>query len=100
VIANTMPPTKDRRRCYDRLVDLSYKKGRRVNHGNNEFALGPNHINGIESFWSYAKCRLAKLHGVRKETFPLHLKETKFRFNLSAKDLYKVLLSLFRKELL
>jgi len=42
----------------------------RVNHGDNQFALGPNHINGIESFWSYTKARLAKFHGLRRETFP------------------------------
>lgn len=88
----------DKWRGYDGLVDLGYERHRRVNHGNNEFALGPNHINGIESFWSYAKSRLEKFHGVRKETFPMHLKETEFRFNHREKNLYKVLLSLFRKE--
>jgi len=83
---------------YDGLVDLGYERHRRVNHGENEFALGPNHINGIESFWSFAKARLAKFHGVKRETFPLHLKETEFRFNQRKKNLYKVLLSLLRKE--
>jgi len=33
------------------LVDLGYARHHHVNHGKNEFALGPNHINGIESFW-------------------------------------------------
>jgi transposase-like protein len=70
----------------------------RVNHGDNQFALGPNHINGIESFWSYTKARLAKFHGLRRETFPLHLKETEFRFNHRHCNLYKVLLSTLRKE--
>jgi transposase-like protein len=83
---------------YDGLVDLGYARHHRVNHGKNEFALGPNHINGIESFWGYAKHRLTKFHGVNRNTFPLHLKETEFRFNHRGKDLYKVLLSLFRKD--
>jgi len=85
-------------RGYDGLVELGYDKHRRVNHGENEFALGPNHINGIESFWSFAKHRLAKFHGMAKCTFPLHLKETEFRFNHRNDNLYKVLLSLLRKD--
>jgi len=55
---------------YDGLVDLGYARHHRVNHGKNEFALGPNHINGIESFWGYAKHRLTKFHGVNRNTFP------------------------------
>ena len=42
-------------RGYDGLVDIGYDKHFRVNHSHNEFALGDNHINGIESFWSFAK---------------------------------------------
>tara|TARA_R110002073_G_scaffold239456_2_gene401120 strand:- start:1577 stop:1753 length:177 start_codon:yes stop_codon:yes gene_type:complete len=37
--------------------------------------------NGIESFWSFAKRRLAKLNGVPQHTFYLRLRETEFRFN-------------------
>ena len=48
-------------RGYDGLVDRGYKKLFRVNHGQHEFARGNCPINGIESFWSYAKRRLAKL---------------------------------------
>lgn len=88
----------DKWRGYDGLVDLGYERHRRVSHGDDEFAVGPNHINGIESFWSFAKARLAKFHGVKRENFPLHLKETEFRFNQRKKNLYKVLLSLLGKE--
>ena len=62
-------------RGYNGLVDLGYKKHYRVHHGNNEFANGKKHINGIESFWSSAKRRLMKFHGVPRSTFYLHLKE-------------------------
>lgn len=62
--------------AYDGLVDMGYAQHYRVYHGRNEFALGDRHINGIESFWSYAKRRLAKFNGVHKHTFYLHLKET------------------------
>src|SRR5574343_1164447 len=68
-------------RGYDGLVDIGFDKHFRVNHGANEFASGERHINGIESFWSYAKRRMAKFNGLTKRTFYLHLKETEFRFN-------------------
>jgi len=35
-----------------------------VHHGQNEFVRGKSHINGIESFWSYAKIRLVKFRGL------------------------------------
>lgn len=59
---------------YDGLVDVGYAKHLRVNHGDDEFANARSHINGIESFWSYAKHRLARFHGIPKHTFYLHLK--------------------------
>ncbi|MDR0918739.1 MAG: IS1595 family transposase, partial [Oscillospiraceae bacterium] len=86
-------------RGYDGLVDLGYEKHFRVNHGENEFSKGNgNHINGIESFWIYAKHRLNKFKGIKKEKFILFLKETEFRFNNRNKNLYKFLLKLFREN--
>ena len=84
-------------RGYNGLVDLGYKKHYRVHHGEDQFANGRSHINGIESFWAYAKGRLIKFHGVPESTFYLHLKECEFRFNYRDKDLYKMLLKMFRK---
>ena len=83
-------------RGYDGLVDIGFDKHFRVNHGANEFANGERHINGIESFWSYAKRRLAKFNGVPKHTFYLHLKETEYRFNHRRDNLYLELLKLLR----
>ena len=83
-------------RSYDGLVDIGFDKHFRVNHGNNEFASGERHINGIESFWSDAKRRLAKFNGVAKHTFYLHLKETEFRFNHRRDNLYLEILKLLR----
>ncbi|RMX10954.1 IS1595 family transposase [Allofranklinella schreckenbergeri] len=85
-------------RGYDGLVDLGLEKHFRLNHGNNEFVKGSRHVNGIESFWSYAKHRLAQFHGVRRDKFELHLKETEFRFNHRHLDLYKTLLKLLRDD--
>lgn len=83
---------------YDGLVDVGYAKHLRVNHGDNEFANTRSHINGIESFWSYAKHRLARFHGVAGHTFHLHLKETEFRFNHRRDNLYLAVLKLLRKN--
>lgn len=85
-------------RGYDGLVDLGLEKHFRVNHGNNEFVKGSRHVNGIESFWSYAKHRLTQFHGVRRDKFELHLKETEFRFNHRHVDLYETLLKLLRDD--
>ena len=63
-------------RAYDGLVDMGYTKHFRVQHGRDEFSNMDSHINGIESFWAYAKHRLTKFKGIPKHTFYLHLKET------------------------
>ena len=51
-------------RSYNGLVDMGYKKNFRVHHGEHEFSSGNCHIDGIESFWSYAKRRLVKFNSV------------------------------------
>lgn len=83
-------------RGYNGLVDLGYQKHFRVNHGENEFANEGSHINGIESFWGYAKTRLTRFRGLKKGTFIWHLKECEFRFNHRGQDIYKVLLKIVR----
>ena len=85
-------------RAYNGLVDLGYKKHFRVYHSKNEFAHGKNHINGIESFWGYAKTRLSKFRGMNKNTFYLHLKECEFRFNFRKENIYKTLLNLLKNK--
>jgi len=55
-------------------------------------------LNGIESFWGYAKHRLYKFKGIPKENFEIYLKETELRFNHRGQDLYKILLKLFREN--
>jgi len=85
-------------RGYNGLVDFGYKKHFRVHHSKNEFARGSSHINGIESFWGYAKTRLVKFKGMDKKMFNLHLKECEFRFNNRKQNIFKILLEVFRKE--
>ena len=85
-------------RGYDGLVDVCYEKHLRIQHGRNQFARGKSHINGIESFWGFAKRRLSKFNGVPGHTFYLHLKETEFRFNHRGGRLYPKLLKLLRDD--
>lgn len=83
-------------RAYDGLVDVGYAKHFRVQHSDNEFVVNNSHINGIESFWAFAKLRLSKFKGVPKHMFYLHLKETEFRFNQRRENMYKTLMKLLR----
>ena len=88
----------DNWRGYDGLVDVGYEKHLRVSHGENQFVTNESHINGIESFWSFAKRRLQKFNGVKAETFLLHLKECEWRFNHRSENLYQILLELLKKH--
>ena len=90
----------DKWRGYNGLVDIGYSKHFRVDHRDNKFSNGRSHINGIESFWSFAKRRLQKFNGFSKKDFNLHLKECEFRFNNREKDIYKILLNILRKHML
>ena len=73
-------------------------KHKRIHHHENEFTRGKNHVNGIESFWGYTKTRMAKLRGIRKTKFLLHLKESEFRWNHRKENIYKLLLTELRKK--
>lgn len=85
-------------KSYDGLILNGYHHYR-IFHSKNEFARGKNHINGIESFWSYAKRRMNKFNGIRKDKFILHLKETEYRWNTKSTNgnMYQQLLRNFRQ---
>jgi transposase len=80
----------DRFRSYNGLVSYGFKH-RRIDHGK-RFANGKVYINGIEGFWSFAKERLMKYHGVNPMKFPFYLKELEFRYNHRDGDLFNDLL--------
>jgi transposase len=84
-------------KAYDGLVLGGYEH-HRIHHHENEFARGKNHVNGIESFWSYAKFRFIKLRGVRHEFFILHLKESEWHWNHRLDNLYFLLLKNLRQN--
>ena len=82
---------------YDGLL-LSGYKHHRIHHHENEFVRGRNHINGIESFWSFAKFRFIKLRGVRRAFFLLHLKESEWRWNHRRDNRCSILLKNLRLQ--
>ena len=85
-------------KAYDGLIFDGYKH-KRIKHCKNQFALGTNHINGIESFWSFAKRRMRKFNGIAKHKFAIHLKECEFRFNHRKKNIFIILLKMLNIRL-
>ena len=53
------------------------------------YAKGRNHVNGLEGFWSFAKERFHKYHGIQKDNYHLYLKEMEFRYNNRNSDIFK-----------
>lgn len=85
-------------RSYDALAVYGYNH-KKVNHEKNDFAHEDVHINGVESFWSWTKRRLAKFNGVPKPLFGANLLESEWRFNHRS-DILKAVrkLTRFRKK--
>ena len=70
-----------------------FGKHHTVDHGK-EFGNRRRHINGLEGFWSFAKERLLKYHGVSKSYFHLYLKEMHFRYNYRKENIYHKLVKI------
>jgi len=77
----------DKFRSYNSLMFCGYRH-LKVDH-NKRFSSGKVYINGLEGFWSWAKERIIKHHGVSKEKFPLYLKELEFRYNNRHTDIFE-----------
>jgi len=72
-----------------------YGKHNIIRHDKEEFVKEKNHINGIEGFWSFAKERFHKYHGIDKKNYPFYLKEMEFRFNHRNENVYKLLVNIY-----
>ena len=68
--------------CGDKHLTIDYRR---------RFSRARVHINGVNGFWSYAKERMNKFHGVSKERFPLYLKEMEFRYNHRHESIFNTL---------
>ena len=81
----------DRWRGYSSLMFCGYKH-LSIDH-EYSFKSGKVYINGIEGFWSFAKERLIKYHGISKEKFLYYIKEMEWRYNNRNKELYGLLIN-------
>ena len=82
---------------FDALVDAEYPKPYIVTQVE---TVSENHSqpNEIEHFWEFVRNRLEKFNGVPRRTFYLHLKESEWRFNNHAQNLYPALLKLIESH--
>ena len=76
-----------------------YGKHNIIRHDKDEFAKEKNHINGIEGFWSFAKERFHKYHGIKKNNYPFYLKEMEFRFNHRNESVFNLLFDICIRRL-
>ena len=76
----------DRYQAYDSLMFCGYRH-LAINH-KKRFATGKVYINGLEGFWSWAKERLIKHHGISPLWFPFYLKDPEFRYNHRFDDMF------------
>ena len=79
----------DQWKGYNGLIVHGYKH-KTVNHSK-MFARGNVYINTVEGFWSFAKERMARYHGVGRGKFILYIKEMKWRYNHRNYDLFELL---------
>jgi transposase len=85
----------DRYKSYDALMFCGYRH-LKVDHST-RFSQGRVYINGLEGFWSFAKERLMKHHGISPKRFPLYVKELEFRYNHRKEDLFPLIVNLITK---
>ncbi len=79
----------DHYKIYDTLMFCGYRH-LRIDH-TTHFSKGRVYINGLEGFWSWAKERLIKHHGLSPWLFPFYLKELQFRFNHRHLDIFPLI---------
>jgi transposase len=73
-------------RAYTGLATRGYVH-RTVEHQKKEYAIGRNHINGLEGFFGYLKRKLAAKGGVRRKYLSLFLGEYVWRYNYRRVDI-------------
>lgn len=78
----------DKFRSYNSLMCCGYRH-LKIDHSK-RFSSGKVYINGLEGFWSWAKERLIKHHGISPKYFPQYLKELEFRYNNRHRDILKI----------
>jgi len=80
----------DKFKTFDALMFCGYKH---IKVDRKRFSRDNVYINGLEGFWSFAKERIDKFHGVSKEKFPFYLKEMEFRYNHRQQPIFETLVN-------
>lgn len=70
----------DEFKSYKGLIYRGYIH-RFVEHGNEQYVKGSIHVNGMENFWSWAKEKMYKFHGVFRKNLIFYMKEIEWKFN-------------------
>src|SRR3989338_40716 len=70
-----------------------------IRHDKELVDVNRNHINGIEWFWSFAKERFHKYHGIDKQNYPFYVKEMEFRFNHRNESVFNLLFDICIRRL-
>jgi len=76
-----------------------YGKHNVIDHDKELVDKNHNHINGIEGFWSFAKERFHKYHGIDKQNYPFYVKEMEFRFNHRNESIFNLLFDICVRRL-
>jgi transposase len=82
----------DKWRGYNSLMFCGYRH-LNIDH-RYKFTDGKVYINGVEGFWSFAKERLIKHHGISKEKFLLYIKEMEWRYNHRDQEVFDLLVQI------
>jgi len=84
--------------CFKSYKSLKqFGKHHKINH-QKTFGKGHNHINGLEGFWSFAKERFRKYHGINMKNYTLYLKEMEYRYNNRNKKLINEVIKIVFKR--
>jgi len=76
---------------YDTLMFCGYRH-LRIDHSK-MFSRGKVYVNGVEGFWSFAKERLIKFHGISPRKFVYYIKEQEWRYNNRDKNLFDLIVN-------
>ena len=83
---------------YNGFIDLSRMKYVRV-PSNGDGGNGRKHgIDICEGFWGLARTRLQRFRGLKKSKILGHIHECEFRYNHDRKEMYPILLRIFRDQ--
>jgi len=80
------------------LIDLKKMRYIKIGSGTDGDDERPHGIDICDGFWGVVRARLHHFRGLRKSTLLLHIRECEFRYNHDRKEMYPILLRVFRDQ--